>query len=165
MLLENDADKAEKIDECIAFYTKFVQSKYKQFDPSDDTDDEEESETFSVITSKPVTHPHVSLLLTEDLISSYYNLYQQFQTSIPSDEKLTQQEQLQSLLNIEWKKIDISELKHDYDQLKREHQSSFEDNIYDGALVSCLRLELNHNYILLSNNEQDLRARDVLAFL
>jgi hypothetical protein len=29
--------------------------------------------------------------------------------------------------------------------------------------VPCLRIELNHSYILLSNNEQGLRARDVLA--
>ncbi|CAF1374580.1 unnamed protein product [Rotaria sordida] len=38
-----------------------------------------------------------------------------------------------------------------------------EDNIYDCAIVPCLRIELNHDYILLSNNEQGLRATDVLA--
>ncbi|CAF4757649.1 unnamed protein product, partial [Rotaria sp. Silwood2] len=38
-----------------------------------------------------------------------------------------------------------------------------EDNFYDSSIIPCLRIELNHSYILLSNNEQGLRARDVLA--
>ncbi|CAF5044116.1 unnamed protein product, partial [Rotaria sp. Silwood1] len=38
-----------------------------------------------------------------------------------------------------------------------------EDNTYDCTIVPCLRIELNHDYILLSNNEQGLRATDVLA--
>ncbi|CAF5154930.1 unnamed protein product, partial [Rotaria sp. Silwood1] len=38
-----------------------------------------------------------------------------------------------------------------------------EDNFYDNSMIPCLRIELNHNYILLSNNEQGLRAKDVLA--
>ncbi|CAF4302199.1 unnamed protein product [Rotaria sp. Silwood2] len=37
------------------------------------------------------------------------------------------------------------------------------DNFYDTSIIPCLRIELNHSYILLSNNEQGLRARDVLA--
>ncbi|CAF4702167.1 unnamed protein product [Rotaria sp. Silwood1] len=293
MLLRSGANKVEQIDTCIRFYTKFVQSKYKQSDSSDDTDDEKESETSKVITSDSVTNPLASLSLTKDLISSYYNLYQQFQTSVSLDEKLTQQEQIQNLFNTEWKKIDTLQLKHDYDQLKQAHQSvneelgqlrselqrsqleqnrlrkenlqlnqhidrlklgistavtissdvltqvlaknntndqediisqlqnlspheitakqaeqcireiyhrrttfddhdmrksicgslkhlgsdlysssvhflheliqNAEDNIYDCAIIPCLRIELNHDYILLSNNEQGLRAPDVLA--
>ncbi|CAF4851698.1 unnamed protein product, partial [Rotaria sp. Silwood2] len=38
-----------------------------------------------------------------------------------------------------------------------------EDNFYDTSIIPCLRIELNHSYLLLSNNEQGLRARDVLA--
>ena len=38
-----------------------------------------------------------------------------------------------------------------------------EDNSYDSTITPCLRIELHHNYILFSNNERGLRARDVLA--
>ncbi|CAF2097599.1 unnamed protein product [Rotaria magnacalcarata] len=38
-----------------------------------------------------------------------------------------------------------------------------EDNFYDVTIMPCLRIELNHTYILLSNNEKGLRAKDVLA--
>ncbi|CAF4601271.1 unnamed protein product, partial [Rotaria sp. Silwood2] len=37
------------------------------------------------------------------------------------------------------------------------------DNFYAISIIPCLRIELNHSYILLSNNEQGLRERDVLA--
>jgi predicted nucleic acid-binding Zn-ribbon protein len=67
-----------------------------------------------------------ALSLTEDLLSSYYNLYRQFQKSILFEENSAQQKQLQALFETEWKKIDILQLKHDYDQLKKEHQSTDE---------------------------------------
>ncbi|CAF1355238.1 unnamed protein product [Adineta steineri] len=38
-----------------------------------------------------------------------------------------------------------------------------EDNFYTNTTIPCLRIELNHSYILLSNNEQGLRVQDVLA--
>ncbi|CAF1402802.1 unnamed protein product, partial [Adineta steineri] len=300
ILLEVSPSKMDAIDVCLRFYTRLIESKYKLRDVSDDdSDDDSEGKeymnTLPTTTTEPVTQPINSLSLTKDLLSSYYNLYRQFQESILFEENLAQQQQLQALFETEWKKIDILQLKHDYNQLKKEYQSvdeklihlrdelqrtqlereqlqrekmqmaqeidrlklntstnvivqsdhaptnlsvkkdvndqtntiidqlqdllpheitteqaeqlireiyhrrttfydpdmrksvcgslkqlgsdlysssvhflhelvqNAEDNIYLNTVIPFLRIELNHNYILLSNNEQGLRARDVLA--
>jgi len=130
MLLKSSACKMDSIDVCLRFYTRLIESKYKQgevTDDDDDSDDEEEDiKTPPTTTTEPITQPMNSLSLTKDLLSSYYNLYQKFQKSILFEENSAQQEQLQTLFETEWKKIDILQLKHDYDQLKKEHQSTDE---------------------------------------
>ncbi len=132
MLLKSSACKMDSIDVCLRFYTRLIESKCKQGevtddDDDDDSDDEEEDiKTPLTTTTEPIIQPMNSLSITKDLLSSYYNLYRQFQKSILFEENSAQQEQLQALFETEWKKIDILRLKHDYDQLKKEHQSTDE---------------------------------------
>ncbi|CAF3386954.1 unnamed protein product [Rotaria sp. Silwood1] len=280
------------INLCIRFYTQFVQSKCKQKKLDDDIVDEEKIESFDTPTIESTIDTIVPLNLSQDLISSYFNLYQQIQKTSLLDEKLAEQAQIQALFNEEWKKFDILQLQHDNQQIKHEQMllkeellqlrnelqrtqserdqfrkenirisqeidklklmpttstpvesqqlsivtstdnnnqkdsidglqslppneitseqaekcireiyyrrttfndndmrksicgslkhlgshlysspvhflheliQNAEDNSYDKSIIPCLRIELNHSYILLSNNEQGLRARDVLA--
>jgi len=124
MLLRDSVCKIDAIDVCLRFYTRLIESKYKQGDiTDDDSDDEEDIKTPPTTTTEPIIQPMNSLSLTKDLLSSYYNLYRQFQKSILFEKNSAQQKQLQALFETEWKKIDILQLKHDYDQLKKEHQS------------------------------------------
>ncbi|CAF4164824.1 unnamed protein product [Rotaria sp. Silwood2] len=234
----------------------------------------------------------VPLNLSQDLISSYFDLYRRIQKTSPLDGKSIQEKQIQELFNEEWKRFDTLQLQNENEQLKQELQSlheellqlrselqrtqlerdhlrkensmvhqkldkvklmpttmknvesqqlstfvsadknsekntidelknlspseitleqaekciqeiyyrrtafnendmrksicgslkhlgsnlytspvhflheliqNAEDNSYDTSIIPCLRIELNHSYILLSNNERGLRARDVLA--
>jgi predicted nucleic acid-binding Zn-ribbon protein len=132
----------DSIDVCLRFYTRLIESKYKQGDlTDDDSDDEDDIKTPSTTTTETIIQPMNSLSLTNDLLSSYYNLYRQFQKSILFEENSTQQEQLQALFKIEWKKIDILQLKHDYDQLKKEHQSTDEKLVHLRDELQRIQLE------------------------
>ncbi|CAF1337053.1 unnamed protein product [Rotaria sordida] len=290
-----EAKKADEamINTCIRFYTHFVQLKCKEVKVDNDTDDNQENVQLSdVKTTGKLNEPPIFLNLSEDLISSYFDLYRQIREQCLADDKCAQQEQIQRLLGEEWKKLNTVQLQHENEQLKRENMSlkeeqsrlrnelqrtheekdrvnkeyiqkaqevdrlklmlttaihtepqqpsislpvdnnneenSFddlenlapheitpaqaerciraiylrrtrfndpdmrqsicgslkhlgsdlysspvhflheliqnaEDNFYDDNVVPCLHIELNHNYILLSNNERGLRKKDVLA--
>ncbi|CAF2786294.1 unnamed protein product [Rotaria sp. Silwood2] len=280
------------INICIRFYTQFVESKCKQEELDNDTKNKEKNELFDTKITETRSDTFVPLNLSRDLISSYFNLYQQIQKTSLLNEKLAQQAHIQAVFNEEWKKFDILQLEHDYKQVKHEQtllkeelqqlrnelqrtqsekdqfkkenirlyqeidklklmpitntaveiqqlsivvstdnnsqkdtidelqnlppneiipeqaekcireiyhrRTTFndndmrksicgslkhlgsdlysspvhflheliqnaEDNFYDSSIIPCLRIEIDHNYILLSNNEQGLRARDVLA--
>jgi hypothetical protein len=142
MLVRYSVCKMDSIDVCLRFYTRLIESKYKQGDlTDDDSDDEDDIKTPSTTTTETIIQPMNSLSLTNDLLSSYYNLYRQFQKSILFEENSTQQEQLQALFKIEWKKIDILQLKHDYDQLKKEHQSTDEKLVHLRDELQRIQLE------------------------
>ncbi|CAF3498569.1 unnamed protein product [Rotaria sordida] len=291
-LLKMDDIDEDMINISIRFYTQFAQSKCKQEVFDDDTEDEEKIESFNTETTEQRINTFVPLNLSQDLVSSYFNLYQQIQKTSLLDQKSAQQEQIQALFNEEWKKFDILQLQNDYKQVQHENtllneellqlrdelqrtqserdqfrkenirmsqeidklklmpitrksvesqqlsivvsadnnsqkdtidelqnlspneitpeqaekyireiyhrRTTFndndmrksicgslkhlgsdlysspvhflheliqnaEDNFYDNSIRPCLRIEIDHNYIFLSNNEQGLRAKDVLA--
>ena len=133
-LVKFGASSTNVIDTCVRFYTKFVQSKF-QYEES--TDDESENGSPELgespenapakIASEPINDQPVALELNSDLIASYFKLYQDFQRSASLDESLARQEQLQSLFETEWKKMNVLQLKHDYDQLQTDHRSTMDE--------------------------------------
>ena len=157
ILIRSGAFKIETLETCIRFYTRFAQAKYKQTDSSgessdnDEDDEKGETERSPLNPSESSTSSVVSLSLTPDLISSYYNLNREFQKSIVLEKKLAQQEQLQTLFKTEWKKLDTLKLKHDYEQLKQEHQCTTEE-------LEELRSELHR-----TQSERDQFRRENIA--
>jgi hypothetical protein len=128
VLLRSDSCDMNKIDIALRFYSQLIQSRAKYDDTNvSHSDDEQDIEKPSAITTEPVTQPMNSLCLTKNLLSSYYTLHRQFQMLIRCDETAIQQEQLQALYETEWKKIDTLQLKHDYEQLKEKNQRLDED--------------------------------------
>jgi hypothetical protein len=124
---------AKHIDEdrtnmCIRFYSQFVQSKCKQEELADITDDIEEQSLSDAKTTEQTVNASAPLNLSQDLISSYFDLYRQIQTTSLFDQKSIQQEQIQTLFNQEWKKLNVVKLKDDYEQLKK-HQTSLKDEL------------------------------------
>ncbi|CAF3965146.1 unnamed protein product, partial [Rotaria sp. Silwood1] len=281
-----------RITLCMNFYIQFVQKKCKQKELHNDKENEENIGFFDAKTTEQSIDSFVPLNLSQDLISSYFDLYRKIQKTSSLDRKSIKQEQIQELFNEEWKRFDTLQLQNENKQLKQELQSlheellqlrselqrtqlerdhfrkenntvhqeidklklmpttiknvefrhlstvvsadknneknvidelqnlspneitlkqaekciqeiyhrrttfndsdmrksicgslkhlgsdlytspvhflheliqNAEDNFYDTSIIPCLRIELNHSYILLSNNEQGLRARDVLA--
>ena len=154
VLLKSGVFRIEAVETCVRFYTRFVQAKYKQSDSSDDSsddDDEEKTKESPLNSRKLTTTPVASLSLTQDLISSYYNLNREFQKSLAVEKKLAQQEQLHTSFKTEWKKLDTLQLKHDYEQLKQEHQSTTEE-------LEELRSELHR-----TQSERDQFRRENIA--
>ncbi len=139
LLATKGMDEA-RINTCIRFYTQFVQSKCKQAKLDDDTDDEEDIKSSDAKTTEKSIDSPAPLQLSEDLISSYFDLHRQIRETSLIDEKSAQQEQVQRLLKEEWKKLDILQLKHDYEQLKQEHMSLKEE-------LSQLRKELQRTQL------------------
>ncbi|CAF4175149.1 unnamed protein product [Rotaria sp. Silwood2] len=291
-LLKMKSSDQNMIDTCICFYTQFIKSKFKRNELIDDIQDEEKKEQPDTKTIEQNIESFVPLQISQDLIVSYYNLYRQIQETCLREEKSVQKNQIQTLFDEEWKKLDIQQLQHNYKQVENENKSlneeltklrnelqrtqserdqfskenrrmaqeidnlklrpiinkneesqqlsasistsnnnnnqnniidelhnlspneitkeqaekcireichrrttyndmresicgslknlgsdlysspvhflheliqNAEDNFYDNSIIPCLRIELNHNYILLSNNEQGFRAKDVLA--
>lgn len=138
LLKTEDADK-KMTNICIRFYTQFVQSKCKQPKLNNDINNEQNIEPSDIepsdITPTEKNLDPCILTLSQDLISSYFDLYRQIQRTSTFDEKSLQQEQMQRLLNDEWKKLDILKLQHHNEQLKHEHMSLQEE-------LSKLRNEL-----------------------
>ncbi|CAF3959718.1 unnamed protein product [Rotaria sp. Silwood1] len=135
----------DKIDIALRFYTQLIQSKVKRDDTAlHSSNDEQIIENNSETTMQPITPLVNSLCLTKDLLSSYYNLHRQYQRSILRDDISAQQEQVQVLFETEWKKIDILQLKHDYDQLKQEHQSFNEKVEHLRQELQQTQLERDH---------------------
>lgn len=123
-LFDIDFYDMDKIQIALRFYTQLTQSKVKHSDIAFcSLNVEQITENNSETTVQPITPSVNSLRLTKDLLSSYYNLHREYQSSILHDDMSAQQEQIQSLFDTEWKKIDILQLKHDYDQFKQEHKS------------------------------------------
>ena len=139
-LLKTDDINIDMTNICVRFYTQFIQSKYKQDELSDDTEDENEIKQPNVTTTEAIINPSVSLDLTQDLITSYFDLYRQIQKTTLLDEKSTQQKQAQTLFNTEWKKLDFLQLQHDHEQLKQEHMAVKEE-------LSQLRNELQRTQL------------------
>ncbi|CAF4251448.1 unnamed protein product [Rotaria sp. Silwood2] len=280
------------IDTCMSFYTQFIQSRVKRNETINNIQDDEKNRSPDIETIEEKVDSFVPLQLSQDLIVSYHKLYQQYQETYLNEEKPIQETHIQTLLDEEWKKLDILQLKSDYKKVENEKQQlntelkklrnelqrtqserdqfrkeniqmaqeidklkqrpiinkteqsqqlsimtsiannnpnsiidevqqlspneiskeqaenfireisyrrtifndedmrksicgslknlgsdlysssvhflyeliqNAEDNSYDNSVIPCLRIELNHNYILLSNNECGLRAKDVLA--
>ncbi|CAM4985722.1 unnamed protein product [Rotaria socialis] len=292
ILLQMNEVYKNLINLCINFYIQFIEQKCKQKELRNDTKNQENIEFFDAKTTEQSIDSFVSLNLSRDLISSYFDLYRKIQKASSLDEKSIQEEQIQELFNEEWKRFDTLQLQNENEQVKQElqslheellqlrselqrtqlerdnfrkennmlhqeidkiklmptamknvefrHLSTFvstdknndkntidelqnlspneitseqaekciqqiyyrrttfndndmrksicgslkhlgsdlytspvhflheliqnaEDNFYEPSIIPCLRIELNHGYILLSNNEQGLRARDVFA--
>lgn len=136
VLLRDGTCHMDTIDQALQFYMRLIQSKVKHNAVADsDSANEEEIEnspseittdetpTTTTTTTELISPSIHSLCLTKDLLSSSYNLHRQYQKSILRDEMTAQQQQLQALFEAEWKKIDVLQLKHDYDQRKQECQS------------------------------------------
>ena len=130
-LVKFGANNAGVIDMCVRFYTKFVQCKFTH-DESPNDDSENESPTLeetpenvsATIAAEPINDQTVALKLNDDLIASYFRLYRDFQRSESLDESLARQEQRRDLFETEWKKLNVLQLKHDYDQLQADHRST-----------------------------------------
>ena len=125
--------KADNIDTnttntCVRFYTQFIQSKCKQEGLEDNTKSKEELELSDETTTEQTFNPSTSLNPSKDLLSSYFNLYRQIETTSLTHQKTVQQEKIQTLFNEEWKKLDILQLNHDYGQLKQQY-ISLEDEL------------------------------------
>ena len=128
LLKTEDADKP-RTNTCVRFYTQFVQSKCKQEELDDSTDDEENDRSSNAKTTEieKSTDSQAPLNLSQDLISSYFDLHRQILETSVLHEKSAQQEQVQRLIKEEWKRLDILQLQHDYEQLKYEHISLKEE--------------------------------------
>jgi hypothetical protein len=134
-LFESKSIDETRINTCVRFYAQFIQSKCKQEEIREDAKDEEVSKLSDEKPTGKSLDPSSSLNISEDLISSYYNLYRQIQETTLLDEKTVQREQIQNLLKEDWKKLDTLQLQHNYEQLKREYMSLKEE-------LSQLRNEL-----------------------
>jgi hypothetical protein len=120
-LLKTDEINKDMINTCVRFYTQFVQSKFKQAEVADDSDDEDDIVPSNMTTTESIINSSNPLNLNQDLITSYFDLYRQIQKTTLLDEKSTQHEQTQTLLDVEWKKLDIVQLQHNHEQLKQEN--------------------------------------------
>lgn len=119
--------KSKNVDEtmintCIRFYTQFVQLKCKEetFGNDFDTDDEN-VELFDGKTLEKSNEPPILLNLSEDLLSSYFDLHCQIRKQCLADDKSAHEEQIQRLLKEEWKKLNTVKLQNDNEQLKNEN--------------------------------------------
>jgi hypothetical protein len=125
--LKTEGTDEANINMCVRFYTHFVQSKCKLEKLDDDTEEKEDAKLSDAKTIEHSISSSAPLNLSQDLISSYFNLHRQIQRISLLDEKSVQQEQIQALLKEEWKKLDILQLQHDYEQLKHENMSLQEE--------------------------------------
>ena len=130
LLRARRVDKA-LINTCVRFYTQLVHLKCEEEKLDDNFDDEEQEEEEEeedavklpeATTTEKNIDSSATLDLSEDLISSYFDLHRQIRERSLVDDKSAQQEQIQALLKEEWKKLDTIRLKLDYDQLKCENQ-------------------------------------------
>ncbi len=130
LLKTGDIDE-DTTNTCVRFYARLVQLKCKPQEFDDDSDDDSEDEkqkdppTSSIIPT--ILNTSDSLNLSKDLISSYFDLHGQIQKTSLLYEKSTQQEQINTLFNQEWKKLDILQLQHDHQQLQHEYTSLKEE--------------------------------------
>ena len=114
-------DKA-MINKCIRLYTLLIESKCKQAELNNDPKDGEDAASFDAKITEKNAISSTPLNLSEDLISSHFNLRRQIQKSFVSDQKSALDEQIQTLLKEEWKNLDIGQLQCNNEQLKHENK-------------------------------------------
>lgn len=134
LITTEDADKT-MTNICIRFYTQFLQSKCKQTNLIEDTNDKQTGKPSDTIETEKKVDSSDIIPLSQDLISSYFELHRKIQQNLDENEISTRQEQIKALYTQEWKKLDTLQLKFDNQQLKH-------DNFSLNEQLSQLRNEL-----------------------
>ncbi|CAF1609378.1 unnamed protein product, partial [Adineta ricciae] len=122
VLFRSSSSHMNKVDIPLRLYSLLVQSKTEHID--EDEDEKEYIETPNVITTvEPANQPKKPSTSTKDLLSAYHSLHEQLQILGQCDETGKQLKDFQKLYDSEWEKINILQLKCDYEHLKQEKQS------------------------------------------
>jgi hypothetical protein len=133
---------AKHIDEdrtnmCIRFYSQFVQSKCKQEELADITDDIEEQSLSDAKTTEQTVNASAPLNLSQDLISSYFDLYRQIQTTSLFDQKSIQQELKKHQTSL---KDELSQLKNELQRTQSERDQFRKENMRMAQEIDNLKL-------------------------
>jgi hypothetical protein len=120
-LLTRSTIKYESVEVCMNFYSCIIRSRCNMTSVDDETICR--SETTEMNISESDDDAPKPLLLSKDLIASYYTLYRQCQATVIANKQWTQEKQRQKLLDTEWKHLDMAQLKCDYEQLKETHRT------------------------------------------
>lgn len=107
-----------------SFYIQFTQSKYKQIrsDSVSESSRQETVKTNDAQVFEENTESSVPLPLSEDLISSYFDLYRKVRQPSLIKDNSWEKKELQALLDEEWKKLNSSQLQYEFERLKDEQK-------------------------------------------
>lgn len=119
-LLESKVVDESMVNACVQFYTLLVQSTCKQEQLAEINDDKESSDESEDKENIVIADLSVN---PRDLISSFFDLQWNVQQILISNKESIQRKQVQSLLQVEWKNLDILQLQQKYEELERETKS------------------------------------------
>lgn len=150
---------AESIDACFRFYSILIQMKQKDLELRR-VDETEKSQITAI--EEPQTNTTIPLKLTRDLIVSYFEMNRKYSKFILPDEN-SAENNARKLLEIEWEKFDLSQLKHEHEQLRQQH--SILQNTNEEMEKKLRWIESEHSRLQIENTEliKEIDSRKVMT--